>query len=221
MPELRVDPLTGLRALVAGDHVETHDDLYTSFPDERTEERVDGGPPAWRERMRELGAACGLVRAEDSDTATVFALPFVPAAVARERERFRAYATRTMGGNLLADLVQAEVRRRERLVAYDAEAVVFAPYASRSERQLLLAPRTAAPSWETDAGTGDALLAQTLERLGPGFEAWVRTAVSGAEHYCWRIDILPTVPVDDPLGRGSGVPTCALAPETWAAQLRA
>ena len=39
----------------------------------------------------------------------------MPALIARERERFGAYATRTMGGNLLADLVQEEVRRRERI----------------------------------------------------------------------------------------------------------
>ena len=55
----------------------------------------------------------------------------MPAAVARERERFGAYAVRTMGGNLLADLVQEEVRRRERIVAIDDEAVLMAPYASR------------------------------------------------------------------------------------------
>ena len=47
----------------------------------------------------------------------------MPAAIARERERFGAYATRTMGGNLLGDLVQEEVRRRERIVAIDDEAV--------------------------------------------------------------------------------------------------
>ena len=49
--------------------------------------------------------------------AQLFALEFVPAAIARERERFGAYATRTMGGNLLGDLLQQEVRRRERIVA--------------------------------------------------------------------------------------------------------
>ena len=48
----------------------------------------------------------------------------MPAALARERERFGAYATRTMGGNLLADLVQEEVRRRERIVAIDSDTVL-------------------------------------------------------------------------------------------------
>ena len=37
--------------------------------------------------------------------AQLYALDFVPAQVARERERFGAYAARTMGGNLLGDLV--------------------------------------------------------------------------------------------------------------------
>ena len=63
--------------------------------------------------------------------AQLYALDFVPAAVARERERFGAYATRTMGGNLLADLVQQEVRRRERIVAIDEETVLMAPYGAR------------------------------------------------------------------------------------------
>ena len=44
--------------------------------------------------------------------AQVYALDFVPAQVARERERFGAYAVRTMGGNLLQDLVQEEVKLR-------------------------------------------------------------------------------------------------------------
>ena len=46
-----------------------------------------------------------------------------------------------MGHNLLEDLVQEEVRRRERIVAIDDEAVLLAPYASRLPFQLMLAPR--------------------------------------------------------------------------------
>ncbi len=221
MPELRVDPLTGLRTRVAAEHEPTRDDLFTSVPDATAEQLVAGGPVAWRDHVRTSGAACTLVRAQGIDEATVYALDFVPAAIARERERFSAYATRTMGGNLLGDLTQEEVRRRTRLVGYDDDAVVFAPYASQRERQLLLAPRVPAARWEDDAPTGDALLARTLDRLGPGFEAWVRTAPAGAEHYCWRIDILPGAPIDDPLGRSAGVASCGIAPEAWAAELRA
>ena len=61
----------------------------------------------------------------DRASAQLLALEFVPALIARERERFRGYATRTMGGNLLADLLQHEVRLRSRLVAVDADAVLL------------------------------------------------------------------------------------------------
>src|SRR5216110_1881460 len=84
---------------------------------------------------REAGASLPHTHAQ------LYALDFVPAGIARERERFGAYATRTMGGNLLADLVQEEVRRRERLVAVDDEAVCMAPYGARVPYQLMIAPR--------------------------------------------------------------------------------
>ena len=84
---------------------------------------------------REAGASLPHTHAQ------LYALDFVPAAVARERERFGAYAVRTMGGNLLGDYVQEEVRRRERIVAIDDEAVLMAPYASRVPFHLMLAPR--------------------------------------------------------------------------------
>src|SRR3712207_9285377 len=86
--------------------------------------------------------------------ATLFRSGFVPASVARERERFGAYATRTMGGNLLADLVQEEVRRRERIVAIDDEAVLMAPYGGRPPYQLLLAPRVPRARFEDDGPSG-------------------------------------------------------------------
>ena len=46
-----------------------------------------------------------------------------------------------MGGCLLCDLLQEEVRRRERVVAFDERAVLLAPYASRSPYELQLVPR--------------------------------------------------------------------------------
>ena len=129
----------------------------------------------WRTRMRaHAGAACVHVLANERREggaslahthAQLYALPFVPAAVARERERFGAYATRTMGGNLLADLVQEEVRMRDRVVAIDDEAVLLAPYASRVPFQLMLVPRRPRPRFEDDGPAGAALLHDALLRL--------------------------------------------------------
>jgi UDPglucose--hexose-1-phosphate uridylyltransferase len=190
----------------------------------------------WRERMRAHADAPfrHLAVNERSEAgasqphthAQLFVLPFVPAAVAREREHFGAYAVRTMGGNLLADLVQEEVRRRERIVAIDSEAVLMAPYASRMPFHLVIAPRRTSLRFEDDGPSGAAMLADALRRLkarfgaSPPLNLWVRTAPAGAEHFCWRIEIMPRIGQPAGLELGAGVNVCALAPETAAAELR-
>ncbi len=101
------------------------------------------------------GAAAGA--SLEHSHAQLYALPFVPAEVARERERFNAYHERTLGSHLLEDVIVEEVRRRERLVAFDGEAVLFCPWASRSPFELRLAPRSPAPRFEAGrARRGDA-----------------------------------------------------------------
>jgi UDPglucose--hexose-1-phosphate uridylyltransferase len=191
---------------------------------------------AWRQRMRtHAEIACRhLIVNERREAgaslphthAQLYALPFVPAAIARERERFTAYATRTMGGNLLGDLVQEEVRRRERIVAIDDEGVAMAPYASRVPFQIMIAPRTPRPRFEDAGPLGARLLHDVLGRLerrlgaSPPLNLWVRTAPSGAEHFCWRIDIMPRLTHLAGLELGTGVNLCIVAPEQAAAVLR-
>jgi len=191
----------------------------------------------WRERaahhMR-AGAQCVHVLVNEGRVAgasrphthaQLYALGFVPAAIARERERFSAYATRTMGGNLLGDLVQEEVRRRERLVAYDDEAVCLAPYASRVPYQLLIAPRRPTPRFEDDGPLAAGLLHDVLGRLAtqlgasPPLNLWVRTAPAGADHFAWRIDVLPRLTHLAGLELGTGVNLNVVAPERVAAEL--
>ena len=190
----------------------------------------------WRERMRahpEAGCVHVLVNERREAGASLphthaqlYALDFVPAVVARERERFGAYATRNMGANLLADLVQEEVRRRERIVAIDDDAVLFAPFASRLPFQLTLAPRRARKRFEDDGATGAALLHDGLNRLArrlgasPPLNLWVRTAPRGADHFCWRIDVLPRLTHLAGLELGAGIDLNVLAPESAAAELR-
>jgi UDPglucose--hexose-1-phosphate uridylyltransferase len=200
-------------------------------------EQVAAAMEVWRERMRAHGeAACVHVLVNEGREggaslphthAQLYALDFVPAAVARERERFGAHATRTMGGNLLGDLVQEEVRRRERVVAIDEEAVLLAPYASRLPFQLMIAPRRPRARFEDDgplaAGLVHDALGRLRRRLGgmPPLNLWVRTAPRGAEHFCWRIDILPRLTHLAGLELGTGVHLCVVAPEQAAAELRA
>jgi UDPglucose--hexose-1-phosphate uridylyltransferase len=197
--------------------------------------QLAGAMAVWRERMRaHAGAACRHLIVNERTAAgaslphthaQLFALAFVPAAIARERERFSAYAVRTMGSNLLGDLVQEEVRRRVRIVAIDDEAVLMAPWASQVPFQLMLAPRRTAARFEDDGPLGAALLHDALCRLRrlfgapPPLNLWVRTAPQGAEHFCWRIDVLPRLGHRAGLELGAGVQLCTVAPEDAAAQL--
>jgi UDPglucose--hexose-1-phosphate uridylyltransferase len=201
-----------------------------------TPEQVALAMDAWRERMRahERAACLHLIVNERKEAgaslphthAQLYAMDFVPAQIARERERFGAYAVRTMGGNLLADLVQEEVRMRDRIVAIDAEAVLMAPYASRSPYQLMIAPRRARARFEDDGPTAAALLHDALNRLrahlgaAPPVNLWVRTAPQGADTFCWRIDIVPRLGHLAGLELGTGVNLCVVAPEHAAADLR-
>ena len=199
-------------------------------------EQVLAAVETWRERMRAHAAsACvQLIVNERREAgaslphthAQLYALDFVPAAVARERERAGAYTTRTMGQSLLGDLVAEEVRRRERIVAIDDEAVLMAPYASRLPFQLMLAPRTPRPRFEDDGPSGAALLYDGLSRLArhfgssPPLNMWVRTAPRGADHFCWRIDVLPRLTHLAGLELSTGVSLNIVAPEHAAAVLR-
>ncbi len=199
-------------------------------------EQVTAAVEVWRERMRahaesaylqlivnerrEAGASLPHTHAQ------LYALDFVPAAVARERERAGAYTTRTMGHNLLGDLVAEEVRRRERIVAIDEEAVLMTPYASRLPFQLMLAPRRPRARFEDDGPSGAALLHDGLRRLArhlgssPPLNLFVRTAPLGAEHFCWRIDVLPRLTHLAGLELSTGVNLNIVAPEHAAALLR-
>jgi UDPglucose--hexose-1-phosphate uridylyltransferase len=201
------------------------------------EHEVIAAVEVWRERMRaHADAACvHLIVNERREAgaslphthAQLYAMPFVPADIARERERFGAYAFRTMGGNLLADLVQEEVRKRERIVAIDGEAVLMAPFGSRVPYQLLIAPRTPRARFEDEGPSGAALLHAALNTLATRFGAspplnlWVRTAPRGAEHFSWRIDILPHLTYTAGLELGAGINLNIIAPEQAAAELRA
>jgi UDPglucose--hexose-1-phosphate uridylyltransferase len=199
-------------------------------------EQVELAMDVWRERMRAHPEAAYVhlivnERREAGSSlphthAQMYALAFVPAAVARERERFRGYATRTMGANLLGDLVQEEVRRRRRIVAIDQDTVLMAPYGAQVPYQLLIAPRAPRMRFEDDGPTGAAMLHEALARLerlfgtAPPLNLWVRTAPRDAEHFCWRIDIVPRLIHLAGLELGAGIHLNIVPPEQVADELR-
>ena len=191
----------------------------------------------WRERMRaadEGSSYVHLIVNEGPDAgaslehthAQLYGLRFVPAEIARERERAAAYHQRTMGGHLLADVAVEEVRRRERLVAIDDEAMLVCPWASRSPFETRVIPRRPAPSFEHDGALGTAMLRQAVLRLARLFEhppqlnLWIRTAPRGAEEFCWHVDLAPRLVIRAGFELGTGVDVNVYPPERAAAELR-
>jgi UDPglucose--hexose-1-phosphate uridylyltransferase len=198
--------------------------------------QVERAMGVWRERMcfhaaasyvhvivnegKEAGASLPHTHAQ------LYALPFVPTAVARERERFTAYSDRTQGRNLLEDLLQEEVRRRERIVAIDDEAVALCPFGARAPFHMQVVPRRPAARFADDGPLGARMLHQALSRLGavlgalPPLNMWVRTAPRDAERFCWRIEVMPRLAQLAGLEIGTGVHLNVLAPEHAAERLR-
>jgi UDPglucose--hexose-1-phosphate uridylyltransferase len=234
-PDARPDLFGAYPARGAHEVIVNAPDPVSSLAD-LAPEQVAHAMEMWRRRMRhhaEAGAAhVHLIVNERREGgaslphthAQLYALDFVPTHVARERER--AYAVRTMGADLLQDLVQEEVKRRERLVAVDDEAVLLAPWGSRLPYQLMLVPRRPRAGFEDDGPAGAALLHDALRRLGrllgaqPPLNLWVRTAPRDAERFCWRIDILPRLTRLAGLELGTGVHLNIVPPERAAAELR-
>jgi UDPglucose--hexose-1-phosphate uridylyltransferase len=202
-----------------------------------SDERFAGAVAAWRERMHAHAADASYVHlivnegpeagaSLEHSHAQLYALWFVPAEIARERERAGAYHERTMGGHLLSDVAVEEIRRSERLVAVDDEALLVCPWASRSPFELRVIPRRVAPSFETDDAMGTAMIRKALTALAAVFDTppqlnlWVRTGPRGAEEFCWHVDIVPRLTIRAGFELGTGVDVNVYPPERAAADLR-
>jgi UDPglucose--hexose-1-phosphate uridylyltransferase len=219
-----------------GDHeVIVNSPMHVTAMGELDEEQFAAAVDTWRERMRAHSDAAyvqlivneggGAGASLEHSHAQLYALPFVPAALARERERAGAYAERTAGGGLLSDVLVEEVRRRERLVAIDDEAALICPWASRSPFELRVVPRKPAARFEGDNG-GAAMLRTALRALAARFDGspelnlWVHTAPRGAEHFHWHVDIAPRISVKAGFEFSTGVDINTYPPERAAADLR-
>lgn len=202
---------------------------------ELSEERFLGAVATWRERMRAhsdsayvqlvVNEGAGAGASLPHTHAQLYALPFVPPAVARERERAGAYGERTAGGGLLSDVLVEEVRRKDRLVAIDEEAALICPWASRSPYELRVIPRREEARFEEDTAGGGMI--RTAMRLlsnrfdgPPELNLWVATAPRGAEHFHWHVDIAPRLTIKAGFELGTGVDINIYPPERAAADLR-
>lgn len=200
-----------------------------------SEEQFALAVETWRERMRAHAGASyvqlivneggGAGASLEHTHAQLYALPFVPAAVARERERAGAYAERTAGSGLLSDVLVEEVRRAERLVAIDEEAALICPWASRSPFELRVIPRREAASFAEDEA-GVAMIRTAMRVLADRFDGppelnlWVRTAPRGDDRFHWHVDIAPRLAIKAGFELGTGVDINIYPPERAASDLR-
>lgn len=222
-------PATGYHEVIvnAPFHTDTLGDL--------DEQQLGVAMQGWRERMGALsdssyiqlivneGRSAGA--SLEHTHAQLYGLGFVPAAVARERERAAAYSERTGGGDLLLDVLVEEVRRKERLVAIDEEAALVCPWASRTPYEMRLIPRRASADFATD-DVGAGMLATAYRamrgRFGrvPPLNLWVRTAPRGSESFHWHLDIAPRLQTPAGFEYSTDVFINVLAPEQAAGELR-
>ncbi len=159
--------------------------------------------------------------------AQLYALPFVPAAVARERERFTAYSRPHPG----PQPARGPASRRRCAGASGSWRSTTRPwrsrpFAARVPFHLQMVPRTPAARFSDDGPLGGRLLHEVLNRLRaalgtlPPLNMWVRTAPRDAGDFCWRIEIMPRLAQLAGLEIGTGVHLNVLAPEDAAQRLR-
>jgi UDPglucose--hexose-1-phosphate uridylyltransferase len=226
----RATPATGQHEVIV------HSPKHRASLGELEDGELEAAVAAWRTRMRhqaERAAHVQLIVNEGHDAGAslehshsqLYGLDFVPAAVARERERFTAYHQRTMGGDLLGEIAAEEVRRGERLVAIDDDAILFCPWASRSPFELRIVPRSPSPRFEEDEG-GTGMLRTALDALAarfddvPQFNLWILTAPRGAEQFHWHLDLAPRIGIRAGFEMSTGVELNIYPPEKAASELR-
>jgi UDPglucose--hexose-1-phosphate uridylyltransferase len=232
---MREPDLFASRPADGAQEVIVHSPRHASSLSDLEPDELAGAVEAWRARMRaRTGAACvqlivnegpGAGASREHTHAQLYALPFVPAAIARERERIASYRERTGGGGLLTDVLTEEVRRGERLVAIDDEVALICPWASRSPFELRIVPRSEAARFEQDdrgAGMLGTAVKALRERFGqsPELNLWIRTAPQGTEVFHWHIDIAPKLTVKAGFELATGVDINIYPPERAAADLR-
>lgn len=159
-------------------------------------------------------------------------LPLIPPAVRRRRALAGRYAART-GSSLWRDLLAAELRAGERIVAADEHVVCWAPFAPHVPFELWLAPR------QPRASFGDladelvrpfalalrAALAALALVLGPVDLNYVLHSApigaEGDEGLSWFVQMLPRLTALAGFELGGGISVTTVPPEDAAAQLRA
>ncbi len=217
-----------------------HDRTLADFSDQELAELLG----AWRERIVDLrrdsrfrtisifknhGEAAGATLSHPHSQ--LIALPIVPLRLREELEGcLRHYSDRERC--IYCDIMRQERRDRVRVVYESEQALVLAPWASRSPFETWILPKTHASNFE-DASPGDLLgtaraLRAVLRKLDaalerPAFNFMLHTAPlqeRGLPHYHWHIEILPSLTKAAGFEWGTGFHINPTPPEEAAEFLR-
>jgi UDPglucose--hexose-1-phosphate uridylyltransferase len=199
---------------------------------------------AWRERIRDLkrdlrlksfiivknvGGAAGARL--DHPHSQLVALPLVPQHLEEEIAEAAHYYAKSEHC-VFCHVAEEEIAAERRIIAADADCVVFAPFASRVPFETWVLPRVHRAAF--DASSDDELrsiarhLRETMQRLhgtlvSPPFTLLLHTASVGqeaSESFHWHLEIIPRLAPVSGLEWDGGLHVNPVAPETAAEALR-
>lgn len=164
----------------------------------------------------------------------ILALPIVPPDVSRSvrgsRDFFHKYHK-----CVHCLIIEYELKNKKRVVFENKNAVVLAPYASRSNFELRIFPKKHRAFFERIDGNNEELLdmAQALHVAlakiyknlqNPSFNFFLHTAPAiknlDYNHYHWHFEILPKMSAFGGFDIGTGIDIITVAPETATAILK-
>ena len=163
----------------------------------------------------------------------IIATPVIPPDIGRSIAGSHAYAQTHGGACVHCAVLRHELRAGERVVYENNDAVVLAPFASKTAFELRVMPRTHCAYFEEAGaserrGVAEALtvsLARIAKGLGdPDYNFFLHTAPVGPpesfSHYHWHIEIIPKTAVWAGFEIGTGIEISTISPEEAAAFLK-
>jgi UDPglucose--hexose-1-phosphate uridylyltransferase len=161
----------------------------------------------------------------------LIATPIVPKEIRRKYEVATTYYDDT-GRCIYCDLVEEEVKTKDRIVLETGRFVVFHPFASKSPFETWIAPKKHLPTFgkvpEEDLRELARVLKATLASLhnalnDPDYNYVIHSAPVEDEHksyYLWHVQIIPRLTMMAGFELGSGMSINTALPETTAKFIR-
>lgn len=163
----------------------------------------------------------------------ILALPIVPPEVDHSLQGSARYY-RVKGECVHCAMIRFERKEKQRIVARNAGAVAFAPFASRNPFEVRVFPAAHLPRFERSAARHlkavSDLLRSVLKNMeknlrNPDLNFFIHTSPLGEgihdRHYHWHVEILPKISIPGGFELGTGVDINVVDPSAAAAILRA